>query len=624
MPAIKELLRIRQGQDSISSLQRDTLKIVIAGCLAILVALLVMSFTSIAITRNAVVYRLKTSDLRNMAGALAATIDGRIDKAVDASLLLANDPMLIRWVQSRDTDEEAGEIVTGKLGELVSGFGYDTAFLTSNLTYHYWSYTGEGFRLLSVMDPGNPADSWFFQTLPMQKKYAINIDPNEVLQETFVWINVLVGDLDDPLAVTGVGLNLSRLIEELVREEAKYQLENDIWLVDGKGIIYLSKDRDHLERPLGDYFPEDLLEKVLGFDRPRRDFQVVEYHDSRGELYDLAYKNIKDTDWQLLVQIPRRESLGFLGAIIQNTVIAGLAIVSLMVGMFFVISARVADPYKRTLQLNQELEEKVQERTRELQEKNQKIQESIDYAQLIQESILPPAAGLRSVFKDYFVLWRPRDTVGGDFYWLKEGREGFLLVVGDCTGHGVPGALMTMAVTSMLEHIVEEHGISSPAKVIQELDRRLGQSFPAPGRDDGFGVGPGLDAAVLFVARDGGLWFSGARLPLIVLDENGIQEIKGNRVTIDGQSPGKIRKIVDRAVTCGQGARLYLLTDGLVDQPGGEKGLPYGRKRLLAGLQSAAHLPLEEQAARVLGSFQGYAGQETTRDDLTLLGFIIK
>jgi len=198
-----------------------------------------------------------------MAGAIASTIDAKIEKAVDASLLLSYDPMLLRWVLSNDTDTESGQFAKNKLRELVEQFGYDTAFLTSALTHNYWSYKGEEFRLLNVVSPENPADNWFFKTLDMQKKYIINIDPNEVLQETFVWINVLVGDLADPVAVTGVGLNLSELINELIREEAKYELKNDIWLVDGGGIIYLSKNKDHLEQALRNYLSQDMTETIM-------------------------------------------------------------------------------------------------------------------------------------------------------------------------------------------------------------------------------------------------------------------------------------------------------------------------------------------------------------------------
>ncbi len=622
MLKLKNFFKSYIGKDSISALEHDTIKIVIAGCIAILVALLVMSITGIAITRNAVVNRLKTIDLKNMAGAIAATIDAKIEKAVDASLLLSYDPMLLRWVLSNDTDKESGQFAKNKLGELVEQFGYDTAFLTSALTHNYWSYKGEEFRLLNVVSPENPADSWFFKTLDMQKKYIINIDPNEVLQETFVWINVLVGDLSDPVAVTGVGLNLSELINELVREEAKYELKNDIWLVDGGGFIYLSKNKDHLEQALRDYLPQDLTETIMEPGSLVNEFAVAEYYNKEGELFDVVYKTIKDTDWKLIVQIPRSESLGFLNSIIINTVVAGLSIVIFMVGMFNFITKRVANPYKRTLQLNQELEEKVRERTRELNEKNIKIQDSIEYAKLIQETILPSRAELGTVLQDFFVIWKPRDIVGGDFYWLKKFADGFLLVIGDCTGHGVPGALMTMAVHSMLNHIVEDVGHRDPAAILEELNRLLSQSFT--GSESIENIRPGLDAAVLFVAKDKKILFSGAKLSLIVLEEHSIKEIKGNKVTLDGlvgrQKPGLSNYEIeyDR-----QRASFYLFTDGFTDQPGGERGLPYGKKRLFSELQAIGNLAMKHQETAILQTFKNYTGNEIIRDDFTILGFSI-
>lgn len=619
MSGIFSYIKRKQSKDSISSVEHDTIKIVIAGCIAILVALLVMSITGIAITRNAVVEKLKTSDLKNMAGAIAASVDGRIDKAVDASVLLSNDPMLIHWIKSNDTDEEGGHIVKNKLGELVEEFGYDTAFLTSALTHNYWSYREE-FKLLNVVSPENPADGWFFNTLNMQKKYSINIDPNEVLQETFVWINVLVGDLTDPLAVTGVGLNLSELINELILEEAEQDLKNDIWLVDGAGVIYLSKNKTHLEQSLLKYLPPDLTAAIMDPGSQTGDFTVGEYINNDGEKFDIAYKNIKDTDWKLIVQIPRSESLGFLGAIIRNTVIAGFSIVILMIGMFSYITKRVANPYKQTLRLNEQLEEIVRERTKELHAKNIKIQDSIDYAKLIQETILPSGDELSTAFSENFVIWQPRDTVGGDFYWLKKFDDGLLLVLADCTGHGVPGALMTMVVHSMLNHIIEDTDHTNPAAILEELDRRLNQSFTS---DDRGNLRPGLDVAVVFVAMDKNVTFCGAKLSLIILDEHGVREIKGNRVSIDGLPRRRKLTLLNHEIEYGKRATFYLTTDGITDQPGGERRLPYGKKRLIAELIGVANLTMEHQKAEILRSFRMYAENELIRDDLTMIGFAI-
>lgn len=201
--------------------------------------------------------------------------------------------------------------------------------------------------------------------------------------------------------------------------------------------------------------------------------KIIEYTNSNGETIDLAYQLTKSTDWKVVFQIPRSESIALLGNIKLNTAIASLVTLILMLFVFYVISQRMANHLKRALLLTQEMEKQVGERTQELVDKNQKIMDSIDYAKRLQESILPTKEELGTVFDDYFVLWAPRDIVGGDFFWVRQiDSERSLIAVGDCTGHGVPGAFMTMAVNSVLKHIVDQN-IVDPAIILSELNCRI-------------------------------------------------------------------------------------------------------------------------------------------------------
>ena len=177
------------------------------------------------------------------------------------------------------------------------------------------------------------------------------------------------------------------------------------------------------------------------------------------------------------------------------------------------------------------MEKKVAERTKELQEKNIKIQDSIEYAKMIQETILPSDSEMSDALKDYFLISKPRDIVGGDFYWMKTYKDHFLLVVGDCTGHGVPGALMTTSVISMLNHIVDELNNDNPAVILQELDRLVKQSFRGDSANEN--IEYGLDAGILYVSKEKKILFSGAAASAIISDKNGINEIKSITRTIN-------------------------------------------------------------------------------------------
>lgn len=260
------------------------------------------------------------------------------------------------------------------------------------------------------------------------------------------------------------------------------------------------------------------------------------------------------------------------------------------------------------------LEQKVEERTRELTEQNARIQESIEYARMIQQTILPDEE-IREVLKDYFVIWHPRDIVGGDFYWMRKFEEGFLILIGDCTGHGVPGALMTMAVNSMLDRIVDDMCHDDPAYILTELNDLLNKSLRSPDKT----VQDGLDAGVICIFDNGTILYAGARISLFVFDGEESVEFKGIKHTIGVELKNK--QFENHRIQFKQGMSFYLATDGMKDQVGGEKHLPFGKRGLLAVLNSIQQYSMEEQKKIIWSAYEDYKKSETLRDDVTLFGF---
>lgn len=601
-------------------IDNGTIKVVAIGCVALVFSMLVMNFMNFFITKNSIVNKLKTRDLIYMAQSIGTIIDGRIDKAVTGSLLLANDPTMISWVKSNEEDEKLNLDAKAKMGELVINIGFDTSFLTSALNNKYWSFNGQELKLLDTVSKEDAADKWFFDSLNMKKNFEINIDHNTELNDTYVWINALMGDINKPIAVTGVGMRLGDVTEELAMQDSKYGINSDIWLVDEKGTIYLSKDTNYLKKEIASYLPDDLTNKIMQTNIYETSFDTLEYKSIKGEIYDLVYKRIKDTDWKLIVQIPRSESLGFLNAIIYNSLIACIIMILLFVVMFNILANRVANPYKRAMILNQELENKVDERTKELNEKNIRINDSIEYAKMIQETILPSDDEMSKILKNCFVIWKPRDMVGGDFYWTRKFNDGFLIVVGDCTGHGVPGALMTMAANSIINHVVDEICHDDPAVILKEMDRLLSQSF---GRSDqNRNIQDGLDAGLIYVHNDNSkIVFAGARISLFIASEKEVIEIKGSSSTIDCAAKKRDKVFINHEIGYEPGMSFYMATDGVKDQPGGKRGLSFGKSRLLKLLKSINRFPMEEQRKIVLSTYEDYIIDETPRDDMTILGF---
>lgn len=265
------------------------------------------------------------------------------------------------------------------------------------------------------------------------------------------------------------------------------------------------------------------------------------------------------------------------------------------------------------------LENMVLERTKELNEKNSKLQDSIEYAKMIQQTILPDDTEISKALKDYFIIWQPRDIVGGDLYWMRKFDDGFTVVVGDCTGHGVPGALMTMAVNAILDRIVDDLCHDDPALILSELNRLLYQTL-SRGNDES-DLRDGMDAGVIYVSKEGRILYSGARISLFMIQDRESAEVKGISYTIGTDANHKGKSFVNHEIQLKQGMSFYLATDGLKDQVGGEQRLPFGKKGMLAVLKSIQECTMEEQKKILWSTYEDYKKDEILRDDVTMFGF---
>ena len=270
------------------------------------------------------------------------------------------------------------------------------------------------------------------------------------------------------------------------------------------------------------------------------------------------------------------------------------------------------------------LENKVAQRTRELQEKNDNIMESINYAEQLQRAILPPLAQRLGIpDSDCFVVWKPRDLVGGDMYWCRSDARHALLVVADCTGHGVPGALMTMALSSILDGTPPPAAGMKPAQILDQIHLRLQailrQDRAAPLR--GSLTNDGADVAVcLFDREKRRLLFGGAKLSLFVAAKGRIAEYKGARFSV-GYAWRKEPVFTDQPVVWKPGSVCYITTDGLLDQNSqpGKGGL--GRTAFVNFLASLQEQPLPQQREAVEALIAARLARAEQRDDILVIGF---
>ncbi|MCK7578479.1 MAG: SpoIIE family protein phosphatase [Chromatiales bacterium] len=263
---------------------------------------------------------------------------------------------------------------------------------------------------------------------------------------------------------------------------------------------------------------------------------------------------------------------------------------------------------------------------RRLSEANRLLLESHAYARRIQTSMLPDPAALGDDVGELRVHWEPLHLVGGDWYWLERRGDQCLILLADCTGHGVPGAFVTLVLASVTEHVLRETPIWEPAAILADIDRQVRRRLRQDRLSDWTGLDSddGLDAAVL-------LWDAGARtlefagvggIPLLCLDPgNGTGTIRGTRGHLGYQSLKPPDAIATQRIAVPPGATLYLLTDGLTDQMGGSPRRLLGRRRIVEWLESHAALGLSDQIEGLCRMLADYRADEPRRDDMTLIAF---
>jgi serine phosphatase RsbU (regulator of sigma subunit)/DNA-binding NarL/FixJ family response regulator len=281
------------------------------------------------------------------------------------------------------------------------------------------------------------------------------------------------------------------------------------------------------------------------------------------------------------------------------------------------VSLESASLYQSVSQRSQELEEVNQI----LKEKNQDITDSIRYAQGIQQAILPPRSKLDPYIANSFVIYRPRDYVSGDIYWFGDHDEDVLISAIDCTGHGVPGALMSIIAYSFLNQIVNEYQVFSPEAVLSYLDMRLREALKQ--EELPYSQNDGMDMAFLrYQPEKGRLTYCGAQRPLYLVRNRELTEFRGEKYSIGGDPFSSYESVQfeNHTIPIQKGDSVYICSDGYPDQIGGPNGVKMGSrklKELLVALNGEEMAEQHNALSRKLDSWM--EGYEQV-DDILLIG----
>ncbi|MDF1672745.1 MAG: SpoIIE family protein phosphatase [Vicingaceae bacterium] len=266
-------------------------------------------------------------------------------------------------------------------------------------------------------------------------------------------------------------------------------------------------------------------------------------------------------------------------------------------------------------------EKELEEKNKSLQQKNEDIIDSIQYARKIQEAILPNVKRMSESLSDAFVLYLPKDVVSGDFYYYyKKGNKLFIAAV-DCTGHGVPGALMSVVGNSILKDVIVKRGIESPAEILKILDIDVNNLLQ---KEDTYDVmSDGMDVALVVIDTDKQqLTFSGAMRPLWLVRNKEVLELKGDRFPI-GYFYGVEKFFTDTVIDIQESDQLYMFSDGYADQFGGEKNKKFNKKKLRELLISINGMKGEDQEGFLDYALKNWRQDIEQTDDVLLIGLKI-
>ncbi|MDR3392725.1 MAG: SpoIIE family protein phosphatase [Sulfuriferula sp.] len=273
-------------------------------------------------------------------------------------------------------------------------------------------------------------------------------------------------------------------------------------------------------------------------------------------------------------------------------------------------------------------------------EKNRLVMESINYASIIQKSFLRTSReDMNTALQDYFMHWEPRDKVGGDYYFCKKFDDGFFLALIDCTGHGVPGAFMTLIMAAFLDHILLEDNRYDPASTLSIMNQKVKtalcqrtESNVIPINSAKYAIAnseqsdDGMDTAFCWVnTQDRTLTYAGAKIPLMYLTEESgeVSFLNPDRKGVGYVNTPMEYVWTNKQIELKEGTCIYLTTDGIIDQIGGAKNIAFGKKRLSTLICENYHKPMPEQQNIIMQTFYEYQGKQRRRDDITVMGFRI-
>lgn len=567
----------------------------------------ILFLTILTVTSTAFVLMMEQNLIINTGDKLVQSIETeqtRLEASVNSEiaviLRMANSPVIKRHF-AEPADKEFERLALEAFDTYREAFTDAMIFWMNDTDKIFYSSDSEPF----VLDTSLAENYWYNLTIYETEIYNFNINYNPDLDVLNLWINAPVFDNGTPIGIVGCGINLSEFIDDLYEG---YRGDAELYLFNRAGEVTGAKDIEYVASKI------DIDEK-LGLTGKSIFNKAMELESGTIESFELvdgsgvaALGKITALDWNIIAirkfnfGDSLRDGMTVLFAIMMT-------IILIIIILFNIFAAKL---------LNEAESAKARaEAARET------VMESINYASKIQKNLLPADSMLTDAFLDFSILWKPRDIVGGDIYWAKSFESGTVLCVCDCTGHGTPGALLTMLVASTLEATVNESNLNDTAYILFELDKRLASALHAESneklRRDIMDISDGCDLAILFVASNGDVTISNANMDVFICDGKTVEQLKGQKVFI-GEGKIKSKELITFYHIPGTDEnKFYIASDGLFGQIGGTNKRMFGYHKFKKLILDNHLKPQTEAVDLIWDTFEDYRGDEPRRDDVVLV-----
>ncbi len=268
---------------------------------------------------------------------------------------------------------------------------------------------------------------------------------------------------------------------------------------------------------------------------------------------------------------------------------------------------------------DKELHSTIHHLKNEIHRQKKELTESIRYASYIQKALLPSPVIFKKLLPDHFILFQPKDIVSGDFFWITRKKSDIIIAVADCTGHGVPGAFMSILGVTTLSEVVNRGCYSSAGSILNKLREGIMKALNQTGED--YEQKDGIDMAICLLHTESNeIEYAGAFNPIYIVQNKQLLEIDGDKMPI-GVAAEEERPFKTHRISLEPDNVIYLFTDGFVDQFGGSKGKKFKYQPFRNLILKIHELPMHKQKEELLKAFEKWKGDHQQLDDLLVVGF---